>query len=165
VSALGIEDVVGLEHVVQAGATEPAPPVRRTEKIAGARIQEATIHADERGSLAEIYDERWEFTDDAVPFVYRVTLRPGQIRGWVVHLEQDDRLFFSTGTARVSLWDGRSDSPTAGMLQVEVFGVDAPALLRIPPGVYHAVRNVGDDRPARICTRIRTSTGCGSTTR
>jgi dTDP-4-dehydrorhamnose 3,5-epimerase len=142
---LGVEDVLGLEQAVQARPTEPALLVRRTEQIVGVQIQGAEIHADERGTLAEIYDDRWDFMEDGVPFVYRVTLRPGQIRGWVVHLEQDDRLFFSTGTATVSLWDGRAGSATAGTLQVELFGADAPALLRIPPGVYHAVRNSGPD--------------------
>jgi dTDP-4-dehydrorhamnose 3,5-epimerase len=67
----------------------------------------------------------------------------GYVKGWVVHLEQDDRLFFALGRARLVLYDGRQDSPTFKRLNRFESGDLNRALIRIPAGVYHAVRNVG----------------------
>jgi len=57
--------------------TTTGEPVQ--ELIHGVRLRHATTHADERGDLCEIYDERWEFTTDPVPYVYVVTLHPGSV--------------------------------------------------------------------------------------
>jgi len=111
--------------------------------IYGVLVRHATTHADERGDLCEIYDDRWEFTPDPVIYAYFLTLRPGGIRGWSLHSEQDDRLFFAAGTVKVALYDGRQDSPSAGDVNVLFLGTHDRALLRIPPGVYHALKNVG----------------------
>ena len=66
------------------------------------------------------------------------------MKGWVVHYEQDDRLFFSFGTAKVVLYDAREDSPTHQRINELHFGDNNRALLRIPSGVFHAIQNVGD---------------------
>jgi dTDP-4-dehydrorhamnose 3,5-epimerase len=112
--------------------------------IDGVLLRRTPTHADERGDLSEIYDERWGFTPDAVTFAYFVTVRPGAVRGWALHLEQDDRLFFGIGTLKVALYDAREDSPTLGLVNVFFLGSHDRGLLRIPPGVYHAVKNVGN---------------------
>lgn len=57
--------------------------------VHGVRLRHATTHADARGDLCEIYDERWELIPDRVPYVDVVTLNPGSVRGWGVHLAQD----------------------------------------------------------------------------
>ena len=44
---------------------------------------------------------------------------------------------------RWALYDDRAGSPTHGRLNDLVFSERAPALLVIPRGVYHAVRNIG----------------------
>ena len=116
------------------------------ELIHGVRLRHATTHPDERGDLCEMWDERWEFTTDPVPYVYFVTLSPGSVRGWVVHLAQDDRLFFASGTIKIALYDAREDSPTFGLVNVFFQGTNDRALLRIPPGVFHIVKNVGSDQ-------------------
>lgn len=133
----------GLEAAVKDEQLVTSEGERVHELIHGVRVRHATTHADERGDLCEIYDERWEFTTDPVPYAYFVTLNPGSVRGWVVHLEQDDRLFFASGTIKVGLYDAREDSPTVDLLNVFYFGTNDRALLRIPAGVFHAVKNVG----------------------
>jgi dTDP-4-dehydrorhamnose 3,5-epimerase len=115
------------------------------EPIDGVDVRLARTHADERGTLCEIFDRRWGFSDADVTFVYVATVRPGRVKGWVVHQHQDDRLFFSSGTARLSLYDSRVASPTCGAVNVFHFGSHERALVRVPAGVYHAVRNVGTD--------------------
>lgn len=81
-----------------------------------------------------------------MPFVhaYMVTVRPGKVRGWQSHTLQHDRIFTLQGRLRIGLYDGRSDSPTSGMLNVMTFSDHNRVLLVIPPGVWHGVQNVGE---------------------
>jgi dTDP-4-dehydrorhamnose 3,5-epimerase len=72
------------------------------------------------------------------------------MRGWVVHLEQNDRLFVYAGVLRVVLYDARTESDSYGRLNVFHFGDHDRALVSIPAGVYHAVVNVGDGEAAFI---------------
>jgi dTDP-4-dehydrorhamnose 3,5-epimerase len=113
------------------------------ELIDGVRIRRAITHLDERGSLCEMYSPAWGFTEEPLVYVYQTTIRPGRTKGWVLHLEQDDRLFFSRGDVKVVLFDAREDSPTFERLTVHNFGEASRGLLRIPRGVYHAIQNVG----------------------
>jgi dTDP-4-dehydrorhamnose 3,5-epimerase len=98
---------------------------------------------DKRGEIVEVYRPSWGLHADPLVYVYQVRIRPGAIKGWVIHEHQDDRLFFVTGVLRWALYDDRPDSPTRGRLNDLVFSERAPALLVIPRGVYHAVRNIG----------------------
>jgi dTDP-4-dehydrorhamnose 3,5-epimerase len=138
-------EITGIELAVKDRQTVTARGDGLLDPIAGVALHRPRTQADERGTLCEIYDERWGFTDEPVPFVYLVTIRPGQVKGWSVHLEQDDRMFFESGTLRLTLYDGRLASPTFGQANVLHLGEHDRALLRIPAGVYHAVRNVGDE--------------------
>lgn len=113
--------------------------------IDGVLVRHAVTHADERGTLTEVFDGRWGFTDEPAVYVYLATVRPGQVRGWVVHLEQDDRLFVARGTAKVALYDARETSSTFGLRNVHYLGDHDRGLVRIPAGVVHAVKNVGSD--------------------
>lgn len=116
-----------------------------TNLIDGVRIRPAITQPDERGTLTEIFDPRWEFDDAPLVFVYQVTIRPGQSKGWVLHKRQADRLFFSLGAVKVVLYDDREDSPTRGRLNEFVFGSDRRVLLYIPVDVWHALKNVGHE--------------------
>jgi dTDP-4-dehydrorhamnose 3,5-epimerase len=98
---------------------------------------------DGRGEVCEVYRPSWGVHPDPLVYVYQVRIRPGAIKGWVVHEHQDDRLFMITGTLRWALFDDRPGSPTRGLVNDLVLSERAAALLIIPRGVYHAVRNVG----------------------
>jgi dTDP-4-dehydrorhamnose 3,5-epimerase len=112
--------------------------------IDGVLVRPATVHSDARGTLTEIFNPAWDWTGEPLVYVYQATVRPGQLKGWVVHLGQDDRLFFDEGTAKVVLYDARVGSPTKGMINELFLGAANRVLLRIPAGVFHAVANVGD---------------------
>jgi dTDP-4-dehydrorhamnose 3,5-epimerase len=140
---LDADRVQGFDQAVKDRPTVTTSGEPLRELIEGVQLRPATTHSDHPGDLCEIYDERWGFTEGAAPFVYAVTLHPGSIRGWVIHLEQDDRLFFALGTGKVALYDARENSPTFGTVNVFYLGDNNRALLRIPPGVFHAVKNVG----------------------
>lgn len=113
--------------------------------IEGVAVRPAVTHADELGTVCEIWDERWDFASEPIPFVYTVTIRPGRVKGWIVHEFQDDRLFFISGSVRVALFDARAESPTYGAVNVHHLGVNRRAIIRIPAGVFHALRNLGTD--------------------
>ena len=112
--------------------------------IEGVRIRPAIVHSDGRGALTEIYNPAWDPSDDPIVYVYQSTIRPGQKKGWVVHYEQDDRLFFDNGAVKVALFDARANSPTSGLVNELFFGDANRALLRIPAGVFHGLANVGE---------------------
>jgi dTDP-4-dehydrorhamnose 3,5-epimerase len=111
--------------------------------IDGVVVRPATTHPDERGTLCEVYNPAWGLSDDPLVYVYQVTIRPGQIKGFVLHRTYSDRLFFSFGTARVVLYDDREGSPTHGAINELHFGEHNRATVVIPPCVWHAVQNVG----------------------
>jgi dTDP-4-dehydrorhamnose 3,5-epimerase len=129
---------------------QPDPPTvtpegeRLEQLIDGVRIRPAKVQSDERGTLTEILSEAWDFTDEPLVYVYQTTIRVGKTKGWVIHFEQDDRLFFDNGAVKVVLYDARAGSPTHGMLNELFFGSANRGLLRIPAGVFHAVGNTGE---------------------
>jgi dTDP-4-dehydrorhamnose 3,5-epimerase len=112
--------------------------------IDGVRVRPAKVQLDERGSLTEMYSEAWSFTDEPLRYVYQTTIRVGVVKGWVIHYEQDDRLFFDNGAVKVVLYDARAGSATYGAINELFFGSAKRALLRIPAGVFHAVANIGE---------------------
>ena len=111
--------------------------------IDGVHIRYATTHPDERGTLCEVYNPAWNFSEEPLVYVYQVTVRPGRIKGWIKHLQQDDRLFISLGAIRIALYDDRPDSPTYKMLTVNYLSEVNRGLIRIPRGVFHALQNIG----------------------
>ncbi len=111
--------------------------------IAGVKLRPAITIPDERGTVCEVYNPVWGFSDEPLVYIYQVTIRPGKVKGWAAHHDQDDRLFISQGTLRIVLYDDRADSPTHKMVNVFFLGEVNRGLLLIPHGVYHAVENVG----------------------
>ena len=72
------------------------------------------------------------------------------MKGWVLHREQNDRMFAFGGIVRIVLYDARTDSDSFGRVNVFHFGEHDRALLSIPAGVWHAVQNVGHKDAAFI---------------
>jgi dTDP-4-dehydrorhamnose 3,5-epimerase len=135
-------NIEGLEQSRKDGPSVTPDGRSREEPIAGVDVRHARTHADERGTLTEIYDLRWGFTDDPLVYAYHVTIQPGQVRGWAMHREQNDRLYAYAGVLRIVLYDARTDSETFGRLNVFHLGDHDRALISIPAGVWHVVHNV-----------------------
>jgi dTDP-4-dehydrorhamnose 3,5-epimerase len=114
-------------------------------RIAGVIIHRRPLQEDERGDLMEIYNPAWGIHEEPLVYAYFVSIRPRQVKGWVVHRLQDDRLFFLRGEMRVALFDDRLGSPTFHMLNVFMMTEKSRGLLIIPKGVFHALKNVGSD--------------------
>ncbi len=114
--------------------------------IEGVELVRLRPHVDHRGSLMEVLNFEMPFwRDHPVVYAYAVTIRPGRIKGWGMHKLQTDRYYVWSGSVRIVLHDGRTDSPTFGRFQEIQFNEQTPGLLRIPPGVWHADQNWGED--------------------
>lgn len=113
--------------------------------IDGVRIREARTIPDHRGSICVTYDPRWGFTDEPLVYSYQVTIRPGVVKGWILHETYDDRLFLSTGSFKWVLYDAREGSPSQGKVNELFFDEHHRSLLRIPRGIWHAVENIGTE--------------------
>jgi dTDP-4-dehydrorhamnose 3,5-epimerase len=133
----------------------PDPPTvtpsgeRLAPVIDGVITRRVVVQSDERGSVSEIFNPAWGFTSEPIVYVYETTIHPRQKKAWIVHREQDDRLFFNQGAAKVVLYDARVGSPTKGLVSELFVGAANQTLLRIPAGVFHGVVNVGPD-PVRF---------------
>lgn len=75
--------------------------------------------------------------------VYATTLYPGVIKAWHLHRHQWDRMTCLVGRVELGLIDGREDSPTYGAQMRMVIGDRNHMLVRVPPGVYHGLKNIG----------------------
>jgi dTDP-4-dehydrorhamnose 3,5-epimerase len=142
-------------QIASAGLISTAQPIKDKQtvspdgqplnpQIAGVVLDRRVLQEDERGELIEIYNPAWGLSSDPLVYAYMVSIRPGQVKGWVLHKHQDDRLFIVRGVIRIALFDNRTESPTYRMLSVQVISERGRALLIIPKGVYHALKNIGD---------------------
>ena len=123
--------------------TVDAQGQRLTTGIEGVRYVRLTSQIDDRGSLTEVVNFDNDFWDEPVVYSYCVTIRPGRIKAWGMHRVQADRYFLSGGSVRVVLHDGRVRSPTFGAFAEFHLTEESPALLLIPPGVWHGDQNWG----------------------
>ena len=111
-------------------------------EIKGVELYQLQRHVDERGWLYEILRE------DAPHFrgfgqVYIAMCRPGIIKAWHAHVRQWDHFCVIRGTAKVGLFDDREGSPTKGKGMSVVMSGCQPALLSIPPRVWHGQMALG----------------------
>ena len=111
--------------------------------LPGVEIKRLVQHADDRGYLAELLraDEPIfsGFGQANVTLTY-----PGIVKAWHYHRLQDDLWACVSGMIRVGLYDLREGSPTYGKTDQVYIGEHSPTLVKIPIGVAHGYRVVGD---------------------
>lgn len=113
--------------------------------IQDVKIRPLISQQDERGEVVEMFDPRWGFHDAPLVYVYQVRIRPKKVKGWVYHELQEDRIFFCKGTMQAVLYDNREHSPTYQTLNKFIFSERNPSILVIPPFVFHAIQNIGEE--------------------
>ncbi|MEY2443127.1 MAG: dTDP-4-dehydrorhamnose 3,5-epimerase [bacterium] len=121
--------------------TPDGQPVDRL--VHGMDIREITTHTDDRGTVFELFDQRWGWHDEPVVFSYVFTIRPGAIKGWGLHRRHEDRYALLFGEMELVLYDAREDSPTHGLVSKIVLSEHRRQLVNIPAGVWHADRTLG----------------------
>lgn len=116
--------------------------------IDGVTVTEVSNVMTGYGRLTELYRAEWD--DGPVGQVFQSVLKPGAISAWHAHGETLDRLFITMGQMLVALYDGRPGSPTLGRVNVFRFGEHRPALVNVPPRVWHGVKNIGTEPGALV---------------
>jgi dTDP-4-dehydrorhamnose 3,5-epimerase len=115
--------------------------------IEGVSVREVLHVPKSTGYLTEIFRRDWSEVSGDVDQVFQVVLDPGAISAWHAHATTIDRLFVSYGLMRIVLYDARADSPTHGAINELRFGTIRPALIQVPPRVWHGVQNVSPHGP------------------
>ena len=110
----------------------------------GVTFRNATTHFDERGSVCELYDERWTWHSEPLVFSYIMTLRPRRVKGWGMHMHHEDRYIVLKGEMITVMYDARADSQTKGLVAQVHLSEWNRRLMNIPSGVWHASWNPGE---------------------
>lgn len=110
--------------------------------IAGVAVHEVKNVPTGYGFLTEVFRTDWALGGAGVDQVFQSVLEPGAISGWHAHAETTDRLFISQGRVRIVLYDSRRESPTHATINELSFGIVRPAVVVVPPRVWHAVENL-----------------------
>lgn len=113
--------------------------------IDGVTIREVLHVPKRQGYLTEIARAAWLGENARIDQVFQVVLPPRAISAWHAHGETTDRLFVSRGLFRIVLYDARGGSPTHGIVNELRFGTVRPALVIIPPRVWHGIQNIGEE--------------------
>lgn len=117
--------------------------------IDGVIVREVRNVPKENGLLTEVYRADWNLDSLGVGQVFQVTLMPGGISAWHAHATTTDRIFVTHGMMRIVLFDARAGSPTLGRINEFRFGEHRPAIVTVPPAVFHGIANLSD-RPSSI---------------
>jgi dTDP-4-dehydrorhamnose 3,5-epimerase len=121
--------------------TADGKPLRRLTE--GVIVRDLTTHTDDRGSLVELFDPRWQWHPDPLVYVYSFTIRPGVVKGWNLHKEHEDRYCVLQGDLELVLYDPRPESKTHGEICKVVLSGLRRQLINVPRWVWHADHNVG----------------------
>jgi dTDP-4-dehydrorhamnose 3,5-epimerase len=113
------------------------------ELIEGVAVREVRNVLTAYGRLTELYRTDWGLDDGMVDQVFQSSFEPGGVSAWHAHAEATDRLFVTRGAMLVVLFDRRPGSPTCGKLNEFRLGEHRPAIVTVPPRVWHGVRNIG----------------------
>jgi dTDP-4-dehydrorhamnose 3,5-epimerase len=112
--------------------------------IHGVTVRKLRVIPDERGYLMEMLRSDWlEF--ERFGQVYITAVHPGVVKGWHYHRLQTDHFICVAGMAKVVLYDDREGSATQGEVNEFFMGHLNPILVKIPPGVMHGFKGVGQE--------------------
>jgi dTDP-4-dehydrorhamnose 3,5-epimerase len=121
--------------------------------IDGVRIREVKNVPKSNGVLTEVFRTDWGLDEGIVQQVFQTTMVPGGLSAWHVHMLSTDRLFVSQGLLKIVLFDARESSPSRGCVNEFCFGTQRPALVVVPPGVWHGVQNISGE-PALLLNLV-----------
>lgn len=132
-----------LEHAIvdrQTVTSDGTPTERLTE---GATFHDVVTHVDDRGTVVELFDPRWNWHPDPLVFVYVFTIRPGVVKGWGLHKTHEDRYFVLQGEVEVVMYDIRPESSTYRQVSKVVLSEHRRRLMNVPAFVWHSDHNIG----------------------
>ncbi|MBI3495577.1 dTDP-4-dehydrorhamnose 3,5-epimerase family protein [Candidatus Berkelbacteria bacterium] len=116
--------------------------------IDGVQIKQLKIYADDRGWLMEFLREGDAVLGKFAQITFTETY-PKVIKAFHYHKDQDDVWAVPKGMIQVVLYDRREKSKTKGETQVVFMGEKNPVALKIPKGVVHGYKVLGNE-PALV---------------
>jgi len=132
-----------LEQATKDAQTVAADGTPTAKLLDGMSFHELPTHSDERGSVIELFDPRWNWHPDPLIFAYSFTIRPGFAKGWNLHKLHEDRYFILQGELELVLYDVRPNSCTHGQICRVVLSEHNRRLVNVPKFVWHADHNIG----------------------
>ena len=128
------------------------PDGRRSSppNIVGVEITEIGNIITRSGWMAEVFRTDWHGQEVAVQQVNYAVLNPHGVTDWHCHQVQNDRLIGLSGAIKLCLWDGRPSSPSRDKIDIIRFGAARPLLVKVPNGVWHALRNESGEPAAYL---------------
>ena len=136
-------EVIGLDLLVAKASAVDQQGTLRQRPIDGILLRPVRPVPHGDGTLAEIARAAWDEIDQPIVQVHLTTTMAGRVRAWGLHQSSTDRLFVVRGLVSIVVYDGRVGSPTAGSLNEFRVSERNPALLVIPPNLYHGWKNIG----------------------
>lgn len=142
------------------GATEDRQTTDASWEYVGRALIDGVVVREVRnvpkgnGMLTEIFRRDWFGEEDAhVDQAFQAVVESHCVSAWHAHAHTVDRLFVTSGTMRIVLYDSRNDSPTLGVVNEFLVGLHRPALIVVPPRVWHGVQNLSN-RPGTILNLV-----------
>ena len=118
--------------------------------IAGVQVKEMKNVVIRSGVLTECFRPEWFDPPFTACHVVYVALLPGGISSWHCHRGQSDVIVVVRGQLRIGLYDDRPESATYRSFSQLNMNVARPMALRVPPLVWHAIRNPSAQEAAYI---------------
>jgi dTDP-4-dehydrorhamnose 3,5-epimerase len=135
-------DVVGRVELVTKQSLVNEQGELRCVLIDGVKFRPTRPVPHEDGHVAEVARVNWDVLGEPIVQVHITTTFPGRVRAWGLHQVSTDRLFVVNGLVKIVIFDGRNGSPTFGRINEFKVSAKNPALLIIPPNLYHGWKNI-----------------------
>lgn len=108
------------------------------DPIDGLHSRDLQTHLDGRGDVIELWSEPWGSAGILPPrHVYQSATDVGVTKAWHLHEAHTDQFTCTRGKLQVVVADTREGSPTFGLVNSFILGVQRPMLIQIPPGAIH----------------------------
>jgi dTDP-4-dehydrorhamnose 3,5-epimerase len=127
-------------HQAAQTVTADWQPVNPTP-IHGVEIKEIRNVVIRSGILTECYRPEWFEDPFHAGHVVYMSLMAGGVSSWHCHRRQKDVIVPVSGQLRIGLFDDRPDSPTFRCFKMLHTSVARPTAIRVPPLVWHAIKN------------------------
>lgn len=118
--------------------------------IEGVQIKDIRNVAIRSGVLTECYRPEWFDDPFEAGHVVYMALMAGAGSSWHCHKKQRDVIVPVSGQMRIGLYDDRPDSPSFRKFRLLNVSVASPVAVRVPPLVWHAIKNPTSEPAAYI---------------
>jgi len=122
--------------------------IKKDLTIDGVFMKDLVVHLDDRGDVIELWSTYWEEYKNGIigdcKHAYQSATDPGIVKGWHLHEKHTDQFTVTRGKLQICMIDIREKSSTFGNANSIVMGTAKPRFLKIPPGILHGWKTLGN---------------------